>query len=46
MENIGFVFGIMGLVFSMSAQARINALEKKLKERNILEKDYTSGKSF
>lgn len=43
MEIIGFVFGMAGLVFAMMANSRINKLEDKLKELEVLDKDFESG---
>jgi len=43
METIGFVFGLAGLAFAMIANSRLNKLEDKLKELNVLNKDFKSG---
>jgi len=43
METIGFVFGLAGLAFAMIANSRLNKLENKLKELNVLDKDFKSG---
>jgi len=42
MEVLGFIFGIIALGTASSALAKIAALEKKLKERGILEKEFKS----
>lgn len=43
MTTIGFVFGITGLAFALIANSRINKLEDKLKELDVLDKDFKSG---
>jgi len=43
METIGFVFGLAGLAFAMIANTRLNKLEDKLKELDVLDKDFKSG---
>ena len=46
MGILGFVFGMAGVVFGMSgirALNKIDALENKLKETGILDKDYYSS---
>jgi hypothetical protein len=40
--TIGMSFGIIGLVFAMSALVKITKLEKKLKEIGVLDKEYKS----
>lgn len=43
---LGFVFGMMGMVgftFSIIAIARINNLTKKLKELDLIPKDFESA---
>ena len=40
---LGMVFGTTGLVFAMSALAKISKLEKQLKETGVLDKAYKSG---
>ena len=35
-------FGFLGLALGAGAYVRIDALEKKLKEQNILKKDFSS----
>ena len=39
MNGTGFVFGLMGFIFAMSALARIRRLEKQLREAGILVSD-------
>lgn len=50
MENVGFVFGIMGMsigvigfVFGIVSLAKIDKLEKRLKELNFLNQDFKSS---
>ncbi|MDX1538351.1 hypothetical protein [Arsukibacterium sp.] len=50
MENMGFIFGIigmsmgtMGLVFGILSISRLDKLEKKLKELDVLSNDFTSS---
>lgn len=43
MTTIGFVFGLAGLAFALIANKRLNKLEDKLKELNVLDKDFSSG---
>ncbi len=43
METIGFIFGLTGFAFAMIANSRLNKLEDKLKELNVLDKDFKSG---
>ena len=43
MSSLGFVFGIAGLAFALIANSRLNKIEDKLKELNILDKDFKSG---
>lgn len=38
----GFTFGLMGFIFGVIAFRRIEKLEKKLKEINVLEEDFKS----
>lgn len=40
MGSMGFIFGIFGIV----AYSRIDALEKKLKESGVLDKQFDSEK--
>jgi hypothetical protein len=42
-EVIGFIFGLMGFVFAMSALARIRKLEQQLRETGVLKEGYESG---
>ena len=51
MENLGFIFGIMGMtmgitgfIFAIITKTQIDKLETKLKELNVLEQDYDSNK--
>ena len=39
---IGMSFGIMGFIFAQSALAKISKLEKQLKEKGVLDKEYNS----
>ncbi len=43
MSTIGFIFGLAGLFFALTANSRINKLEDKLKELDVLDKDFKSG---
>ena len=43
MDSFG-VFGLMGFVMSMICLARINNLEKKLKQFDVIPRDFDSGK--
>ena len=49
MENMGFVFGMMGMsmgvvgfVFGIICFSKVDKLEKKLKELNVLVQDFKS----
>jgi hypothetical protein len=44
METMGFTFGIMGFIFSMAALQRIANLEKKLKQFDVIPRDFNSEK--
>ncbi len=37
---IGMAFGLIGFIFCLIAMAKINRLEKQLKETGILSKEY------
>ena len=50
MENLGFIFGIMGMsmgvmgfIFGVISMSKIDKLEKKLKELAVLTEDFTSS---
>jgi hypothetical protein len=50
MENLGFVFGIIGMsmgvpafVFSTISMSKIDKLEKRLKELDVLNQDFKSS---
>lgn len=43
MNTLGFIFGIAGLAFGLIANSRLNKLEDKLKELEVLDKDFKSG---
>ena len=46
MENLGFIFGMTGMtfgIFGFIAFTKVTALEKKLKETGVLDKDFNSG---
>ena len=50
MENLGFVFGIIGMsmgvigfVFGIISMSKIDKLEKKLKELDVLNHDFKSS---
>lgn len=50
MENLGFIFGIMGMsmgvmgfIFGVTSMSKIDKLEKRLKELNILNEDFKSS---
>ena len=38
------VFGLMGFVMALACMARINNLEKKLKQFDVIPRDFYSGK--
>jgi hypothetical protein len=38
MENTGFVFGLIGFVFALSALAKVKKLEDRLNEAGVLKK--------
>jgi hypothetical protein len=42
MGILGFVFGMMGMSFGLIAFTKVSALEKKLKETGVLDKDFNS----
>jgi len=43
MTTLGFIFGVAGLAFGLIANSRLNKLEDKLKELNVLDEDFSSG---
>ena len=43
MGSLGFIFGIVGLAFALIANSRLNKLEDKLKELDVLDKDFKTG---
>jgi hypothetical protein len=43
MDSSG-VFGLMGFVMAMVCMIRINNLEKKLKQFDVIPRDFDSGK--
>jgi hypothetical protein len=43
MDGMG-VFGLMGFLMSMVCMVRINNLEKKLKQFDVIPRDFDSGK--
>ncbi|MEP1447639.1 MAG: hypothetical protein ABJK37_16150 [Paraglaciecola sp.] len=50
MENLGFIFGIMGMsmgitgfIFGTISISKIAKLEKKLKELNVINQDFKSS---
>jgi len=46
MGTMGFIFGLAGLAFALIANSRLNKLEDKLKELNVLDKDFKSGEKI
>ncbi len=46
METMGFVFGLAGLSFALIANSRLNKLEEKLKELEVLDKDFSSKQKY
>lgn len=42
MEYIGITFGIFGFIFGLSAYARVDKLEKRLKELEVLPEQFSS----
>jgi hypothetical protein len=50
MENLGFVFGVIGMsmgvtgfVFGIVSMSKIDKLEKRLKELDVLNQDFKSS---
>jgi hypothetical protein len=43
MDTAGSIFGILGFVFGLIAFKRIDKLEKKLKELEVLDENYKSN---
>ena len=50
MENIGLIYGIMGMsmgvmgfVFSIASMSKVDNLEKKLKDLDVLNNDFKSS---
>jgi len=50
MESLGFIFGIMGVsfgltgfIFAIVCMKKIDKLEDKLKELDVLHRDFTSS---
>ncbi len=43
MEIMGFVFALAALAFALIANSRLNKIEDKLKELDVLDKDFSSG---
>jgi len=41
-ENTGFVFGLLGMIFAMSALAKIRSLEQELKAAGVLKEEQES----
>lgn len=41
---IGMSMGVMGFIFGIIAYSRIDALEKKLKEKGVLDEKFNSEK--
>ena len=39
---MGFIFSLAALVLALSAQTRINKLEKELKENSVLKEEFQS----
>ncbi len=39
---IGMSFGLMGFIFGLKATKRLDSLEKKLKELNVLDEEFKS----
>ena len=44
METMGFVFGLIGFVMASNAVRRISNLEKKLKQFDVIPRDFNSEK--
>lgn len=42
MDTMGSLFGMAGFAFAIMAYLRIGALEKKLKEAGVLDKNFDS----
>ena len=43
MTALGFIFGMAGLAYAFKAHSRLNKLEDKLKELEVLDQDFQSG---
>lgn len=43
MEIMAFALGALGWIFGMTALARIRNLEKKLKQFDVIPRDFDSG---
>lgn len=50
MENLGFIFGIIGMsmgitgfIFGINSLSKIDKLEKRLKELDVLNEDFKSS---
>lgn len=46
METMGFTFGVTGFVFGLMAFVRVGNLEKKLKQFDVIPRDFDSGKDL
>jgi hypothetical protein len=44
METIAFMFGTLGFIFGINAFVRIGNLEKKLKQFDVIPRDFNSEK--
>jgi len=46
LEILGFIFGLAGLAFGIMSHSRIDKLEKKLKELEVLDQSFSSGQGL
>ena len=44
METMAWAFGALGFIFGMTALVRVGNLEKKLKQFDVIPRDFDSGK--
>ena len=44
METLGFMLGTLGFIFGINAMTRVSNLEKKLKQFDVIPRDFDSGK--
>jgi len=44
MESMSWIFGTLGFIFGLNAFVRVGNLEKKLKEFDVIPRDFNSEK--